>query len=138
MIPQRYSNGRAAMPRWPGMRLGILLATGLTGVVWAQSPSNFDGQYVGELTLTRVRQGDCTSPPLGAIYPLTISRGEVHFAYIPLFATTLNGRIAPDGAFKATARLRHGIIEMTGQVQGSEVTANLVSPSCVYTFRTRS
>jgi len=124
------------MPR--SLRLGLLLAIGLAGAAWAQGPTNFDGQYVGELTLSRVRRGDCTTPPLGAVYPLTISRGEVSFAYQPLFATTLRGRITANGAFKATARVRHGIVEMTGHIQGNEITADLVSPSCVYSFRTKS
>ena len=126
------------MSRWPGLRWGLLLATGLAGAAWAQGPSNFDGQYVGELTLARVRHGDCTTPPLGAVYPLTISHGEVRFAYVPLFATTLSGRIAANGAFKASARVRHGTVQMTGHVQGNEITADLVSPSCVYTFHTKS
>ncbi len=119
------------------LRLGLLLLTGLAGAASAQAPSNFDGQYVGELTLSRVRRGDCTTPPLGAAYPLTIARGEVSFAYQPLFATTLRGRIAANGAFKATARVRHGVVQMTGHIQGNEITADLVSPSCVYIFSTK-
>ena len=124
------------MLRWLG--LGLLLGAGLAGVAWAQGSAQFDGQYAGELTLTRWITGDCTPPPQGALYPLTISRGEVRFAYVPRFATTLTGRVGDNGAFKASARLHKGLIQMTGRVQGSNVTAYIVSPSCGYTFQTRN
>ena len=39
------------MLKWLG--LGLLLGTGF-GIAWAQSPTKFDGQYRGELTLTKV------------------------------------------------------------------------------------
>jgi hypothetical protein len=118
--------------------LGLLLGTGLGSGAWAQGSAQFDGQYTGELTLTRWITGDCAQPPLGALYPLTIARGEVRFSYLPRFATTLTGRISDNGAFKASARLRNGSVQMTGRVQGNNVTAYIVSPSCGYTFQTRN
>jgi hypothetical protein len=124
------------MLRWLG--LGLLLGTGLGSVAWAQGSPRFDGQYIGELSLTSVISGDCTEPPLGALYPLTISGGQVRFLYTPRFNTTLNGRIGDNGIFKASARLRRGFIQMTGRIQGNNVTAKIVSPSCNYNFQTRN
>jgi len=118
--------------------LGLLLGMGLAVGAWAQGSTMFDGQYTGELVLVREMKGDCTQPPFGAVYPLTISGGVVRFAYVPRFATTLSGRIAPDGVFKAAARARKGFVQMTGRVQGNLVTAEIVSPSCIYTFQTRN
>ena len=123
------------MLRWLGV--GLLLGTGLGSVAWAQSSAKFDGQYVGELTLTKTIN-DCTQPPLGALYPLTISRGEVRFKYVPRFNTTLTGKVGEDGMFKASARLRRGYVQMTGHIQGNNLTAYIVSPSCNYTFRTKN
>src|SRR6516165_7002365 len=123
------------MLRWLG--LGLLLGTGLGSVAWAQSSAKFDGQYVGELTLTKIIN-DCTQPPLGALYPLTISRGEVRFKYVPRFNTTLTGKVSENGMFKASARLRRGYVQMTGHVQGNNLTAYIVSPSCNYTFQTKN
>jgi hypothetical protein len=124
------------MPRWLG--LGLLAATGLWSGAWAQGLAQFDGHYMGELTLASVISGDCTQPPLGSLYPLTISRGEVRFAYVPRFNTTLSGKVGQNGMFKATARLRHGVVQMTGRVSGSNISASIVSPSCNYTFQTRN
>ena len=124
------------MLRWLG--LGLVLGTGLASVAWAQGSASFDGQYIGELTLTSVISGDCTEPPLGALYPLTISRGQVRFLYTPRFNTTLNGKIGDNGVFKASARLRRGFVQMTGRIQGNSVTAQIVTPSCNYTFQTRN
>ena len=118
--------------------LGLLLGTGLGSVAWAQGSAAFDGQYTGELTLTKVINGDCTQPPLGALYPLTISRGEVRFSYRPRFDTTLSGRVDENGVLKASARLRKGFVRMTGRIQGNNLTAFIVSPSCNYTFRTKN
>ena len=118
------------------LRLGLLLGTGLGSVAWAQSVAKFDGQYMGELTLTKEISGDCTTPPLGALYPLTVSGGEVRFAYRPRFDTTLRGRVGEDGIFKASARLRRGFVQMTGRIQGNNLIAHIVSPSCNYTFQT--
>jgi hypothetical protein len=123
------------MLRWLG--LGLLLGTGLASVAWAQGSAKFDGQYMGELTLTKVIN-DCTQPPLGALYPLTISRGEVRFAYVPRFDTTLSGKVDENGTFKASARLRRGYVQMTGHIQGNNLTAHIVSPSCNYTFQTKN
>jgi len=123
------------MLKWLG--LGCLLGSGLAGVAWAQGTAQFDGQYRGELTLTSVISGDCTQPPLGALYPLTISNGEVRFAYLPHFGTTLVGKVDQKGVFKASARLKKGSVQMTGRVQGLSITANIVSPSCKYTFETK-
>src|SRR5712672_3262402 len=90
------------------LRLGLLLGTGFGSVAWAQGSAKFDGQYMGELTLTKEITGDCTQPPLGALYPLTISRGEVRFVYLPRFGTTLSGKVGENGVFEASARLRRG------------------------------
>lgn len=133
---KRNLNGKNGMLRWLG--LGLLLATGLGSVAWAQGSAKFDGQYMGELTLTKVINGDCTPPPLGALYPLTISRGEVRFAYVPRFSTTLSGKLGEKGFFKASARLRRGFVQMTGRIQGNNLTAYIVSPSCNYTFQTKN
>lgn len=126
------------MPRRLGP--GVLLATGLAAA-WAQTAaaqvsSGFDGQYVGALTLLDVIAGDCTPPPLGAVYPLTVSGGRVSFAYVPRFATTLTGSVAANGVFKASARTKHGYVEMTGEIRGNRVSAQIVSPSCRYAFQT--
>ena len=118
--------------------LGLRLGTGLGSVAWAQGSAKFDGEYMGELTLTKVISGDCTEPPLGALYPLAISRGEVRFVYFPRFGTTLRGKVGEDGMFKASARLRRGFVQMTGHIQGNNLTALIVSPSCNYTFRTKN
>lgn len=106
------------------------------GLAWAQAPSRFDGQYVGELTLKSVAGGDCTRPPLGSLYPLSVSRGEVRFAYAPRFATTLVGRVGPDGSFTAAARAKKAVVQMTGRIQGIRITATIASPSCTYIFQT--
>jgi len=118
--------------------LGLALGAMLGGTATAQAPSQYDGHYVGELTLAKTIRGDCTPPPLGALFPLTISRGEVRFAYVPRFNTTLSGRVDPSGAFLATGRARKGVVRMTGHVDGSDLIASIVSPSCIYVFRTKS
>jgi len=123
------------MLRWLG--LGLLLGTGFGSVASARGSAKFDGQYMGELTLTKVIN-DCTQPPPGALYPLTISRGEVRFAYVPRFDTTLSGKVDANGIFKASARLRRGFVQMTGRIQGNNLTAHIVSPSCNYTFQTKN
>src|SRR5260370_18958219 len=118
--------------------LGILLGTGLGSVAWAQGSAKFDGQYTGELTLTKEMSGDCTTPPLGSLYPLTISRGEVRFKYVPRFDTTLSGRDDQNGIFKASARLRRGFEQMTWRIEGNNLTASNESPSCNYTIMTQT
>jgi hypothetical protein len=120
------------------LELGLLLGAGLGSVAWAQGSAKFDGQYMGELTLTKEITGDCTQPPPGALYPLTISRGEVRFVYLPRFGTTLSGKVGENGVFEASARLRRGFVHMTGRIQGNSVSASIVSPSCNYTFQTKS
>ena len=124
------------MQRWLG--LGLLLSAALGSVASAQTSANFDGQYMGELTLTKIINGDCTKPPLGALYPLTISRGEVRLAYLPRFDTTLKGTVGENGILKASARLRRGFVQMKGRIQGNNLTAYIVSPSCNYTFQTKN
>jgi len=123
------------MPRRLG--LGLLLGVGLVSVASAQGSAQYDGQYTGELTLTKLVKGNCTKPPLGALYPLTISGGEVRFAYVPRFDTTLRGKVDDNGIFKAYARARKGLVEMTGSIQGNILTAYIASPSCNYIFRTK-
>jgi hypothetical protein len=117
---------------------GLLLGAGLGSVAWAQGPAKFDGQYMGELALTKEITGDCTRPPLGALYPLTVSQGVVRFVYLPRFGTTLSGKVDDNGIFKASARLRKGFVQMTGRIQGNHVSASIASPSCNYTFQTKN
>ena len=124
------------MLKWLGG--GLLLSVALGNVAWAQGSTKFDGQYVGELTLGKVISGDCTEPPSGALYPLTISGGQVQFKYVPRFDTTLLGKVDENGAFKASRRLRKGLVSMTGRIQGNNLTAQIKSPSCNYTFRTKN
>jgi hypothetical protein len=116
------------------LALGLAFAAGFGSSALAQAPTPFDGQYMGELTLTSIMGGDCTEPPLGALYPLAISNGDVKFSYVPRFNTTLRGKIDKKGVFKASARLKRGVIQMTGCIQGNNITANIVSPSCRYSF----
>jgi hypothetical protein len=124
------------MRKWLG--LGLVLGAGCGGVAWAQDLTGFDGQYVGELALKGIINGDCTEPPPGARYPLTISGGQVRFKYVPRFDTTLIGRVDANGNFKASRRLKRGLVSMTGHVDGSNVTASIQSPSCQYTFQTKN
>jgi hypothetical protein len=128
-------NGKNGMFRCLGP--GLLLGMAIGSAAWAQGSNKFDGQYVGELILTKEISGDCTEPPLGALYPLTISRGEVRFAYRPRFGTTLTGRVDENGIFKASARLRNGFVRMTGRIEGNNVGADIVSPSCNYRFQSK-
>jgi hypothetical protein len=106
--------------------LGLLFGTGLASVAWAQGLARFDGQYMGELALTKVVSGDCTEPAPGALYPLTISRGQVRFVYVPRLITTLSGKVGENGVFKASARSRRGFVQMTGRIQGNDITARLM------------
>lgn len=121
-------------------RLGLALAwavvftVSLAVAARAQGLSQYDGDYVGELTLRGIVEGDCTKPPLGAAYPLNIAGGVVRFKYVPRFDTTLTGHIDPNGSFKASARVKSGVITMTGRVRAGSVTANIQSPSCLYSF----
>jgi hypothetical protein len=121
--------------KWLG--LSLLLGAALGDVAWAQGSTKFDGQYVGQLTLTKVISGDCTQPPLGALYPLTILEGQVQFKYIPRFDTILVGKVDKDGTFEAHRLFRGGRVSMTGRIQGNNVIAYITSPSCKYTFNTR-
>jgi hypothetical protein len=99
-----------------GVGLGLLISAGLGSIGWAQDSVKFDGQYMGELTLTKEISGDCTRPPTGALY----------------------GKINEHGMFEASARLRKGVVHMTGLIQGNQVSALIESPSCNYTFRTKN
>jgi hypothetical protein len=123
------------MPKLVGP--GLLLCTALASAAWAQGSARFDGQYRGELTLTKEIKENCTRPPLGALYPLRISRGQVQFVYVPRFDTTLRGWVDDNGIFKASARIRHGSVQMTGRIRGNNITAYIVSPSCNYIFQTK-
>jgi hypothetical protein len=122
-----------------GLTIFAVLGMGPGGFADAQGVTKFDGQYVGELTLTGIINGDCTTPPLGAGYPLSISGGVVRFKYVPRFDTMLVGTIDPNGGFKATAKLSHGVATMTGRIVGyGNLTAQIVSPSCQYSFQTKN
>jgi hypothetical protein len=118
--------------------LALLLGAGLANVAWAQGSSRFDGQYVGQLTLTGIINGDCTEPPVGALYPLTISRGQVRFKYVMRFDTTLTGTVDQNGNIKASRQLRRGAVNMTGHIDGNNLSAAIVSPSCKYSFQTKN
>lgn len=122
------------LQRWG---LGALLGAGLATLTGAQGAANFDGQYMGELTLTGIIDGDCTRPPPGALYPLEVAGRRVRFSYVPRFSTTLSGSVAPNGSFTAAARAKSGMVQMTGQIRGDTVTAEIVSPSCKYSFKTK-
>jgi hypothetical protein len=124
------------MLRWLGP--GLLFGAALGAVASAQGSAPFDGQYVGRLTLAKVISGDCTRPPPGALYPLTIAGGEVRFKYVPRFDTTLRGKVGENGLFTASARVRGGVVQMTGHVRGNKLTADIVSPSCNYRFSTKN
>ncbi len=115
----------------------LLVAAVLAGNAEAQGTRQFDGSYVGELTLQSVAGGDCSAPPLGAVYPLFVTQDRVSFAYLPRFATTLTGAVDKNGAFKASAHTKGGLVEMTGQIRGPAVSATIVSPSCRYSFQTQ-
>lgn len=117
--------------------LGLLLGAALANTAWAQGSTQFDGQYVGALTLTQIINGDCTRSPPGALYPLTITNGHVQFKYDPRFDTILRGSVGRDGVFKATAPIRKGRIRMKGNIEGNHVTAVITSPSCKYNFETK-
>ena len=121
--------------------LGLMLAAGLAGNALAQVTTRYDGDYVGELVLTngnKTSSGNCTEPPLGARYPLKISGGVVRFVYVPRFDTRLVGRVAENGNFTASARIKHGFVRMTGRISENKLTAYIVSPSCDYTFQTKN
>lgn len=117
--------------------LGLVLGIVLAGGAWAQGSSSFDGDYVGELTLNGIVNGDCTTPPLGSAYPLSISGGTVRFKYLPRFDTILIGPVDRNGGFKASARTKSGTITMVGKVQAGKVSAKIQSPSCLYSFQSR-
>jgi hypothetical protein len=118
--------------------LGLLLGAGLAGAARGQGAARFDGQYVGQLTLTAIISGDCTTPPVGALYPLSISEGVVRFKYVPRFDTTLIGTVDDKGNLKASRRLRSGSVTMTGRIDGNSLSASIVSPSCKYSFQTKN
>ena len=113
--------------------LALLFITTI-GVALAQVSIKFDGQYVGDLTLTKEISGDCTRPPVGAVYPLIISGGKIRFVYRPRFGTTLTGSIDDNGNFTAFTRVSKGIVHMSGKVQGNTLSASITSPSCNYSF----
>ena len=116
--------------------LALFLGTAI-GAAWAQGSARFDGQYVGELALTKEISGDCTRPPVGAVYPLIISGGRIRFVYRPRFGTTLTGSIDDNGNLAASTRVSKGIVHMRGKVQGNTLSATITSPSCNYDFKAR-
>jgi len=117
--------------------LGLVLAGAVACLAAAQGSSRYDGQYVGTLTLNKLIHGDCEPPPPGAQYPLRVSAGTVSFDYLPHFSTTLIGTVDAMGNFVATTKIKHGTVQMKGRIQGQNVTAQLSSPSCSYTFKTQ-
>lgn len=117
--------------------LGLSLAAGAASLAAAAGSSRYDGQYVGSLVLNKTIRGDCEPPPAGAQYPLTISAGSVRFAYQPRFSTMLLGTIDASGNFTASTKIKNGTVQMKGRIVGQNVTAELLSPSCSYSFRTQ-
>jgi hypothetical protein len=125
-------------PMIRSLGLGLIAAAASVSVAAAQGGSSrYDGQYVGTLALDKLIRGDCEEPPPGAQYPLRISAGTVSFTYLPRFSTTLTGTIDAAGNFVASTKIKNGIVQMKGRIQGQNVTAELSSPSCRYTFRTQ-
>jgi hypothetical protein len=125
-------------PMIRSLGFGLVLAAACVALAAAQGGSaRYDGQYIGTLTLDKIIQGDCEPPPPGAQYPLTISAGTVRFAYLPHFSTTLIGTIDAAGNFQASTQIKHGTVRMKGNIQARNVTAQLLSPSCSYTFKTQ-
>jgi hypothetical protein len=125
------------LPTRPGMTfaLGLAFAAALGGVAWAQAGSGFDGDYVGQMTLTGIVNGDCTTPPTGSAYPLKIAGGVVHFKYVPRFDTVLVGKVDDKGDFKASGHTKTGMINMVGHVTpAGSLTAKIQSPSCLYSL----
>lgn len=126
------------MPMMRSLGLGLVLAAAGVGLAAAQGGSvRYDGQYVGTMTLDKIISGDCEPPPPGAQFPLRVSAGTVKFDYLPHFSTTLIGTVDAAGNFQATAQIKHGTVHMKGRIQGQNVTAQLASPSCRYTFKTQ-
>lgn len=128
------------MPRRLGWGLLLLAALAVPAAAQrgpGQGGAAFDGQYVGELTLSRIIDGDCATPPLAAVYPLTVAGGRVEFKYVPRFSTVLVGQVDRNGNFSAAARARKGWVRMTGRLQGDRAEAEITSPSCAYRFRTK-
>lgn len=131
MIAKRKMPIRTAMT----LALGLIFAGVLAGAAWAQAGSRFDGDYVGQMTLTGIVSGDCTTPPTGSAYPLNISGGIVHFKYVVRFDTVLVGQIDAKGDFKASGRTKTGMVNMVGHVMpAGSLTAKIQSPSCLYSF----
>jgi hypothetical protein len=123
--------------RGPTLRLGLglVFAAALAGAAWAQAGSRFDGDYVGQLALSGIVNGDCTTPPTGSAYPLNISGGVVRFKYVVRFDTVLTGKVDDKGDFKASGRTKAGMINMVGHVMpAGSLTAKIQSPSCLYSF----
>ncbi|HEX3882016.1 MAG TPA: hypothetical protein VHW66_05110 [Stellaceae bacterium] len=130
----------SGVTRWLelGLGLGLLCAAGATGAALAQGSPRYDGHYLGTLVLTKaIGRGDCTEPPAGAQYPMTVSGGTVRFSYAPRFDTTLIGTVDHTGNFTAMAQLKTGLVQMTGRIRHEEVRAAITSPSCDYSFQTR-
>jgi hypothetical protein len=121
------------MMKW--LVLSLLCGAALANGARAQGSTAFDGQYMGQLKLTKVISGNCTEPPPGALFPLVVSGGQVQFKYVPRFDTILSGRIDENGNFSASRRVPKGRVSMTGHIEGTDVTAYISSPSCKYTFR---
>lgn len=120
-----------------GMRLAIsviALVLGMTGTSYAASP--FDGEYLGEFTLTKIIT-QCDRPTPGFMRLLTIINGEVKIIYNPRFGTMLNGKIDGAGVFLATGNLPSGFVQMSGRVTGADLAANVETPNCRYTFQAK-
>ena len=124
------------MPLVRSLGLGFGLTVACVSPAVAQGASHYDGQYVGTLVLDKTIRGDCDEPPPGAQFPLSVSGGAVKFNYLPRFSTTLVGTVDAAGNFVALAAIKSGTVQMTGRIVGQRVTAQVLSPSCSYSFVT--
>ena len=98
----------------------------------AQGASGFDGEYTGTLTLVAVTSGNSLLAVWGR-YPFRYpAAGQLYLR--PAVRHLITGNVAPDGTFQASAPTSLGPIKMTGQINGNQVNAQIVSPSCLYNF----
>ena len=111
----------------------IFIAACLSGTSQAQTA--FDGQYWGEMALTRILGGACDQPQPGRVRLLTISNGQVQFVYNRRFNIVLTGRVDNTGSFNLSGYLPTGPVQMVGRVTGGDIGATAQSPDCWYAYQ---
>ena len=116
------------------MRIVCGFSVALTATA-ARSQTQFDGDYWGEFTLTRIIGQSCSRPAPGTVRRLSIRNSEVSYMYNREQNTVLTGRVDSAGAFTASGYLRSGLVQMVGRVQGLDLKANMQSPECLYSFQ---